>query len=89
MIRRRIVVHGQVQGVGFRYSARQRASSLNLAGFVRNAPNGVVEAEIEGDEVAVQQMLDWLRHGPAWATVDALEVTECTPNDEHGFRIER
>jgi acylphosphatase len=87
MIRRHAVVHGEVQGVGFRYSARQKASELGLAGFVRNRADGSVEAEIEGPDAAVAAMLEWLGAGPAWARVTAVDIDELSPLGEPGFRI--
>lgn len=87
MIRKRVLVHGDVQGVGFRYSARQKASELGLAGFVRNRRDGSVEAEIEGSDAAVAAMLEWLGAGPAWARVTAVDVDDLSPLGEAGFRI--
>jgi acylphosphatase len=87
MIRKRVLVHGEVQGVGFRYSARQKASELGLAGFVRNRRDGSVEAEIEGSDAAVTAMLEWLRAGPAWARVTAVDVDDLSPLGEAEFRI--
>jgi acylphosphatase len=76
-----------VQGVWFRESMRRRAADLRLAGWVRNTPDGTVEAEIEGrpDDVAV--LVSWLGLGPPQASVDAVEVTELQPRGERGFRI--
>jgi Acylphosphatases len=87
MIRKAAIVRGQVQGVGFRYSAREQAERLALAGFVRNSPNGTVELEIEGDEPSVGRMLDWLAVGPAWAAVESVEVSDLEPLGVRGFRI--
>lgn len=87
MIRRRVVVHGGVQGVGFRYSARREADRLGIAGWVRNRADGAVEAELEGDEASVQAMLDWLAEGPPGAVVRSTEVAEAAPTGERGFRI--
>lgn len=89
MIRRRAVVHGEVQGVGFRYAARQKASELGLAGFVRNRRDGSVEAEIEGADAAVKAMLEWLGEGPAWARVRRVDVEDLAPVGDAGFSIRR
>ena len=64
-IRRRAVIHGRVQGVFFRDAARQKARDLGLSGWVRNRPDGTVEAVIEGEPSAVQEMLHELRSRPA------------------------
>ncbi|RZS68536.1 acylphosphatase [Agromyces ramosus] len=87
MIRRRVIVHGGVQGVGYRYTARLEAERLGVAGWVRNRPDGAVEAEVEGDEASVQAMLDWLAEGPPGAVVRTTEVSEVEPGGERGFRI--
>ena len=89
MIRRRAVVHGEVQGVGFRYAAREKASELGLAGFVRNRRDGSVEAEIEGTDAAVTAMLAWLGDGPAWARVRGVDVEDLEPVGDAGFSIRR
>jgi acylphosphatase len=86
-IRRRAVVHGRVQGVFFRDTARQRARGLGLSGWIRNRPDGTVEAVIEGEPQAVQEMLRELRVGPPRARVDRLDVTEEPPEGLSGFQI--
>jgi acylphosphatase len=76
-----------VQGVGFRYQARARAESLGVAGFVRNASDGSVEAAFEGDDELVESMVDWCRRGPRGARVDDLEVSWQQPTGEQGFAV--
>ncbi len=80
-------IRGAVQGVGFRYQARCRAQSLGLAGFVRNLPDGSVEAAFEGGGDAVESMVDWCRHGPRGARVDDLEVSWEQPTGEQRFAV--
>lgn len=80
-------MHGGVQGVGFRYSARLQADRLGLAGWVRNQADGTVEAEVEGDVASVQAMLDWLAEGPPGAAVRTIDVSEVELRGERGFRI--
>jgi acylphosphatase len=87
MLRRRVVVHGGVQGIGFRYSARREADRLGVAGWIRNRSDGAVEAEVEGDAGAVQAMLDWLAAGPPGARVEGTETAEVDPIGDHVFRI--
>ncbi|HET8779472.1 MAG TPA: acylphosphatase [Agromyces sp.] len=89
MIRRQVVVHGVVQGVGFRYSAQLEADRLGISGWVRNRRDGAVEAEIEGDEASVDAMLEWLASGPPGAVVQRTEVADLEPVGERGFRVTR
>jgi acylphosphatase len=86
MIRKRVIVRGRVQGVGFRWSAQAQAERLGVAGYARNLPDGTVQAELEGTEDAVRRMLDWLHHGPPYAEVDGIEVTDLdtTERDDDG-----
>jgi acylphosphatase len=85
VIRRRAVVHGLVQGVGFRFSTEGEADRLGVAGFVRNLPDGTVETEAEGTPEAVGQLLEWLTEGPQGSRVDGVDVTERAPLGEGGF----
>lgn len=87
MIRRRVVVHGFVQGVGFRYTARLEAARLGVVGWVRNRADGTVEAEIEGDEASVTAMLDWFAAGPRGAIVERTEVSDLEPTGEREFLV--
>jgi len=87
MIRRRVIVHGEVQGVGFRYTARLEAARVGVAGWVRNRRDGTVEAEVEGDEASVAAMLEWLAQGPPGALVRRTEVSELEPTGERGFGV--
>lgn len=83
------MVRGRVQGVFFRAGARDEARRLGLAGFARNLRDGTVEVEVEGDEAAVERMLEWLRAGPEHAVVAGVEVTEVPPAGDDGFEIRR
>ena len=85
--RARVVVSGFVQGVGFRYATRGRASSLGVAGWVRNRPDGRVEAVFEGDPERVESMVAWCRRGPAGADVDGVDVCWEAPAGESGFSV--
>lgn len=83
--RARVVVRGQVQGVFFRAETRDRARSLDLAGWIRNNPDGTVEAVFEGDRDRIDSMLAWCRRGPALAQVDGVDVEWERPRNDHGF----
>jgi acylphosphatase len=85
--RAEVVVRGSVQGVFFRVETRDRARSLGLAGWVRNAADGSVEAAFEGDDERVESIVEWCRRGPAGAQVDDVEVTWVEPEGEGGFSI--
>lgn len=85
VVRRRVVVRGAVQGVGFRASCARRAEALGLAGSVRNRPDGTVEAVFEGDPDAVDSMVAWCRGGPPMARVAGVEVSDEAPRGEAGF----
>lgn len=80
-------MHGYVQGVGFRYTARIEAARLGIAGWARNRADGTVEAEIEGDEASVVAMLDWFAAGPRGAMVERTDVSVLEPTGERGFRV--
>jgi len=85
--RRRVVVHGRVQGVWFRESCRREAEARNVAGWVRNRADGTVEAVFEGPPQAVAAMLAWCRTGPPRAGVARLEVTVEPVRGEVGFSV--
>ena len=86
-VARRVVVRGRVQGVFFRDSCRDEASSAGVAGWVRNTAEGAVEAWFEGTEAEVDRMVDWCRHGPRQADVDVVEVDDEAPTGAEGFRV--
>ena len=73
-VRVHVFVSGRVQGVFFRQSTQRQAQSLGVKGWVRNLPEGRVEAVFEGEEPAVKALVDYCRHGPSSARVDDLEV---------------
>jgi acylphosphatase len=85
VIRRRAVVTGDVQGVFFRDTTRREAESRAVAGWVANRPDGAVEAVFEGEQDAVEAMLDFCRRGPGRATVEAVAVSEEEPEGLRGF----
>lgn len=85
--RRRVVVAGAVQGVFFRDGARREAVAHGLAGWVRNTPDGSVEAVFEGEPAAVDALVAWMRHGPPEATVRSTEVSEEPAEGLDGFRV--
>jgi acylphosphatase len=87
VIRRRVVVRGQVQGVFFRDTCRRHARSRQVAGWVRNNDDGTVEAVFEGDPDAVTTLVDWAHRGPSGAHVSGVEVMKEEPEGLTGFRV--
>jgi acylphosphatase len=81
------VVRGRVQGVGFRYATVDRARALGLGGWVRNRPDGAVEAVFEGRRDRVESLVDWCRHGPRGAEVDSFDLAWEEPAGEYGFDV--
>jgi acylphosphatase len=86
-VRRRVVVHGHVQGVFFRDTARRKAAALGVTGSVRNRPDGTVEAVFEGDPDSVEVLVDWCRRGPRGAAVSRVEVHEEQPEGLTRFDV--
>ncbi len=84
-------VRGLVQGVGFRYWTRAKASELALGGYVKNLPDGSVETLLSGSRQALEAMLKYIGSGPGHSLVDGIEVVERSETDEpvKGFRIIR
>ena len=87
MIRRRVIVHGQVQGVFFRDSLRRLADQRGVAGSAANRRDGTVEAVFEGEPEAVEALLDFSRRGPSRARVERVEVLDEEPAGLQGFRV--
>lgn len=87
MIRRRVVVHGFVHGVFFRDSVRRHALTAGVTGWVRNNRDGTVEAVFEGEDVAVERLVEFCRDGPRGASVDRVEVEIEEPEGLHAFLV--
>lgn len=87
MVRAHVFVSGDVQGVFFRQETRNRAQSQGMAGWVKNLPDGRVEAVFEGPEDVVDQMVEWCRSGPRWAEVMDVEVTREGPEGLDTFEV--
>jgi len=85
--RARVVISGKVQGVYFRGTAEDEARSRGLTGWVRNTPDGQVEAAFEGEQAAVEAMIAWCHRGPPAARVTGVTVTWEEPRGERGFSI--
>jgi acylphosphatase len=86
-VRVRTIAGGVVQGVFFRASTRDMAAGLGLDGWVRNLPDGRVEAVFEGDSETVDKAVAWMRQGPPRAKVETLESFDEEPCGLLGFRV--
>ena len=88
MHRVRVVVHGNVQGVGFRRFVEREARALGLRGWVQNRGDGDVEAEAEGGQTALQALIEALRRGPVGARVTSVDESWSEGESaHHGFQI--
>ena len=83
----RVRITGLVHGVSFRASMVRLAADAGVHGWVRNLPDGSVEAFLEGDDVRVQKVIDWARLGPPRARVDRVDVEATSPRHHRDFRI--
>ena len=87
MIRYRVLISGRVQGVFFRASCRRVAEEHGVSGWVRNLPDGRVEAVFEGSDGEVGRLVEWSRHGPRSAVVQDVRVEAELPEGISGFQI--
>ena len=87
MTSRRVVVHGHVQGVFVRDSVRRLAARHGVAGWVQNNPNGTVEAFFEGDDEAVEPLVEFCRRGPRGAVVEHVDVYDEEPEGATRFAV--
>lgn len=80
-----LMIEGRVQGVGFRFSAKQKAKEFQVNGWVKNRMDGTVEVEAEGDEKQVDAFVEALKHGPSpYAKVTNIDITNL--NDTKSFK---
>ena len=80
-------ISGRVQGVFFRHRAAEEARAAGCAGWVRNLPDGRVEAVFEGPREAVDRLVTWCRRGPQGARVEGVSVEEEAPEGLASFEI--
>ena len=89
-VARKFLIRGEVQGVGYRFFAQRAAARHQIVGYVRNCPDGSVEALAEGPAGSVEAFKQDLAAGPQWAVVDQLEEINLDPSGAYSsFRIER
>ncbi|HUJ86895.1 MAG TPA: acylphosphatase [Burkholderiales bacterium] len=85
MITRRLLIHGLVQGVGYRAAMRAEAERLGLTGWVRNRADGSVEAVVHGPAEMLERLIGWARSGPPAARVGTVRVCTARVGPEHRF----
>ena len=84
---RKVRIYGRVQGVFFRQWTLGQARALGVSGWVRNCPDGTVEAHVIGDEASLDKMVEALRQGPSQAQVEDLVVEKVEPEEIEGFSV--
>jgi len=87
MRRAHVRIYGRVQGVWFRAHTKDIADKLGIKGWVRNVPDGSVEAVFEGDDESVEKIIEWCHRGPPLARVERVEVEYEEPRGEEKFEI--
>ena len=85
--RKHVIVYGFVQGVGFRFAVERAARTRRVSGWVRNRPDGTVEAVFEGVREDVEALVELCRRGPRGAAVDRIDVEAESPEGLTGFRV--
>ena len=85
----KVIIYGKVQGVGFRNFVFSHAKKLNIKGYVKNNPDGTVEAVFEGDEDNINKMIELCKKGPERARVDKIDIKEIEINNYQDFKIIR
>ncbi|MDA3953621.1 MAG: acylphosphatase [Bacteroidales bacterium] len=83
----KINIYGEVQGVGFRYCALQKANELGITGFVKNRTDGSVYIEADGEIEILEKLIFWCRQGPPRSKVDDVKVVDIPFNDYKGFGV--
>jgi len=82
-----IQIQGRVQGVGFRYNAKQVAIANNISGIVKNMRDGSVYIEASGSDEEIEQFVNWCHNGPKWAYVEKVDVSEINNKGHIGFTV--
>ena len=88
LVARRYMIHGRVQGVGYRYFAERAGKQLGLTGYARNLDDGQVEVYAVGTLAQLSELAGFLRQGPRWADVRGIDESEAAVVKYNGFRTE-
>jgi acylphosphatase len=84
-----MIVHGRVQGVGFRFFVREQATRLGVKGWVKNLPDGTVEIEAQGEKSQLEKLIDQVKQGPSFGNVDDININWKSPESSFSsFSIE-
>ena len=89
IVGRHLSISGRVQGVFFRQWTVEQAREIGVSGWVRNCPNGTVEARLSGEESAVAELIERMRRGPPAAEVARVRIDEAPPEKSDGFEVRR
>lgn len=84
-----LIISGKVQGVFYRASAKKKAEELNIGGWIKNTPEGNVEAMVTGDIQQLEDFIKWCKSGPTKAVVEDVRIEENQFREFNSFRIER
>jgi acylphosphatase len=87
ILRAHVIVHGFVQGVWFRQSTKDEALRIGVGGWVKNLPDGTVEAVFEGDKKKVEEIVGWCHRGPSGAQVSKVDISWEKPRSD-AFRFD-
>ncbi len=85
--RAHLIIYGKVQGVFYRASARDKALRIGISGWVKNIPEGRVEAVFEGEKNRVNRMIEWCKKGPSYSQVDEVAIEWEEPEGEKHFEV--
>jgi acylphosphatase len=88
-VARHVRLTGHVQGVFYRAWAQGQARELAISGWIRNCPDGAVEAHLQGEDGNVRRMIDRMRNGPSNARVDDMEIEDAAPESTGRFELRR
>ncbi len=84
-----LIISGKVQGVGYRYYTAQQAKQRGITGWVKNLPDGRVEAVLEGNKQAITEMIKWCHQGPPASEVTEVKINYEKPQSYNKFEITR
>ena len=85
----KLIIHGKVHGVGFRFSCMEAAYRIGVTGFVKNKKDGTVYVEAEGPEENIEQFIKWCHKGPTWARINKVEIEAGELKGYQTFEIAR